>query len=215
MAERDRPKPRRADDDDDDDDRPRKRRRPVDDDEEEDDRPRGGNRAGDDPPRRKTRNGNRDDDDGDDAPRRPKRAKKKGVPVLLIVGIGVGALVLLSCCGVGGYFAFFSSFSPVGKAVVITEAKNETPPFGGGIMVSIKYQVSAAGEPGVTYVAKVKAGNKTSTSKTIMVLMPGASGTASWSVNDLAKETGPLEVWVESEGGSSPGKKVSNVFVIP
>jgi predicted Zn finger-like uncharacterized protein len=48
----------------------------------------------------------RQDDDDYEEPRKP-RPKKKGMPIGLLVGLGIGAFVLLCCLGGGGVLLYF------------------------------------------------------------------------------------------------------------
>jgi predicted Zn finger-like uncharacterized protein len=112
---------RRDDEDDEDDEdrpRPRKKRPRDDENEEEDDgRPRG----------RKGRSRDDEDDEYDDrsARRKSRKApkKKSGGSLGLIIGLSVGGVVLLLvCCGVGGYFLLRGGLAGLVDNPAVTDA---------------------------------------------------------------------------------------------
>jgi len=169
-----------------------------DDDDDEDDRPRR---------RRKSR----DDDDDDDVPLRGK-GKKSGSSLPLILGGGALLVVILGCCGVGSYFAFFRGGSPLGIGNHYTITSASIQPFGGmGTTLNLAYDMHAGVENTEDYYAVVKMnGRKYDAKMTMLFTAPGGNGSQGVLIPGLGG-SGPFEVWIEKRSGGS-SKVVSNTY---
>lgn len=206
MAEKE-PKPRfkeRKDrDDEDDDDRPRKRSREDDDDDDED-----------------------DDDEGEGRGRR-RRARQRVVgsdrpPVLFLLGLVFGTVLLLGCCGVGGWGAYSvlvgggSGFN-FGSEVEITGASRLSG-FGPNTAPTVSWftvgKANVADFSGAYFVV-MKCGGKTHVEPhPIPIKAMTVSG--SKPIPEFRGLTGPVEVWVERRTNpNKDGTRVSNVYRIP
>ena len=176
----------RDDDDDDDDARPRRRRRSRDDD---------------------------DDDDDDDVPLK-RKGKKGGSSLPLILGGGALLVLILFCCGVGSYFAFFRGGSPlgIGNHYTITSASIQYS--NGKPTLIIAYNMNAGVDNDEQYWAVVKANGRKYEGKMTMILTgSGGYGNQGVPIPLLPVAGGPFEVWIEKRSGTST-RVVSNTYSV-
>ena len=160
----------------------------------------------------------------DDVDDKPRIANSERMPLLMLLGLIVGTLLILSSCGLGGWFmwgwlvaggsggsgggggAFF------GNEFEVTGA-SKTP----GLRPNIGWSVVAKKTPDTRtgfYYLVLKCGNQTVTES----LTPDKAG---WSRSGGGQYLGlsggdTLEVWVEKRTNPvATGKVVSNVFKVP
>ena len=127
----------------------------------------------DDRPRKKRR---RDDDD--DRPRKKGKAKGNNSAMFLWLGGGIALVLMLSCCGVGGYFAFFyKGSSPLGVGDHFTITSASVNSFGRNTNLALAYDMKAGVENTEDYYAVMTAGGKKYEMKmTMLMVAPGGRG---------------------------------------
>jgi hypothetical protein len=183
-------KPRFKERDDDDDDRPRKRRKSRDE----------------------------DDDEDDDEDVRPKRKGKKGGSSLpLLLGGGALLALILGCCGVGSYFAFFAGgSSPLGLGNHFTlNSANLQSGGRNSSTVAIDYSMNAGIENTEDYWVVVKIGGKKYDAKMLMLFTaPGGKGSQGVLITGLTGTAPPYEVWIEKRPPGGSAKVVSNTISV-
>jgi hypothetical protein len=169
-----------------------------------------------------------DDDEDDDRPTSRVGSRFRGSdrpPVLFLVGLVFGTVVLLGCCGVGGWGAYsvlvgkvlFGGWTLGGNDVEITGA-SRSPGFGmSGIPQVSWWAVGKRNVPVSSnmYFLVMKCGNQTH-------IQPYPSPTQGTTVNmtqtipEFRNLSGPIEIWVERRSNpNSSGTRVSNKYTVP
>ena len=155
-----------------------------------------------------------DEDDDDDRPRRERpKAKAGGAGKTLMILLLCGGLGLVLCCG-GGFALFYFHR---GQEVEIVDASRHRNAEGGTASVTMNVRVGANRGANLVmgdYVFVATRGTRRTEHRVHLTGQGNGDYRANFSTPELAKEIGPIEVWVEREDRDS-SSRVSKSLTIP